>query len=338
MLWVTVNLNCQNRMLPQIVKRKPWPFCGGVRRMRHFLLLPALAAFLALPARAQVTVDLNALDQLKKPAPGQPTPGQPTPAKQAAKPGPKPKPPSRTATKPAAPEATQPSGTAPAAASTAAPAAARQPPGFHAPLPPMPGAPPPDAALAPLLPPVPLAKRSPASGANQPVAADAKGAGQAFPGGMRITFGDGQGELSPTSEQAIKLLVSQAPKSETVSYNVLAYASGTPEDPSTARRLSLARGLAVRSVLMSAGVPSARIYVRALGATSGSATPDRVDVGVLGANAPPPDLALPPPPEATIPAEAPAEPAAPDKPTPDKPTTQGPTAQGVVNQGAGKTP
>jgi hypothetical protein len=80
----------------------------------------------------------------------------------------------------------------------------------------------------------------------------------------------------------------------------VAYAAGTPEDPSTARRLSLARALAVRSALIADGVSSTRIYVRALGAQpggalAGDAPADRVDLSVLGANAP------------SIPASAPAE-------------------------------
>ena len=66
----------------------------------------------------------------------------------------------------------------------------------------------------------------------------------------------------------------------------MAYAAGTPEDPSTARRLSLSRALAVRSALMADGVTSSRIYVRALGATGGDEPPDRVDLAVMGGNAP----------------------------------------------------
>ena len=75
------------------------------------------------------------------------------------------------------------------------------------------------------------------------------------------------------------------PAGDGTSFNVVAYAAGTPGDPSTARRLSLARALAVRSALMANGVGSSRIYVRALGASAGDETPDRVDVAVLGANA-----------------------------------------------------
>ncbi len=77
-----------------------------------------------------------------------------------------------------------------------------------------------------------------------------------------------------------------APAGDTTSFNVVAYAAGTPEDPSTARRLSLSRALAVRSALMADGIGSSRIYVRALGATGGDAAPDRVDLAVMGGNTP----------------------------------------------------
>jgi outer membrane protein OmpA-like peptidoglycan-associated protein len=254
-----------------------------MRMLSPLLIVAALAS----PAQAQVTVDLNALDQLKPAAPGT------AERKAAPKPAPRPKV-AKTPSKPASPEASQSPVTRPPV-TTAEP---KPPPGFHAPLPALPGNPPDGVALAPLPPPTPPTNKS--NPPPAPVTPTAAGIGQAFPGGMRITFGGGQGELSQVSEKSLKALVEQAPKTETISYNVLAYAPGTPEDPSTSRRLSLARALAVRSVLMEAGVPSTRIYVRALGATAGSSTPDRVDVSVLGANAPPPDQATPPP--ADIPA------------------------------------
>jgi outer membrane protein OmpA-like peptidoglycan-associated protein len=101
-----------------------------------------------------------------------------------------------------------------------------------------------------------------------------------------VTFGTGQSDLSPASAAAIQNLVKTAPSNDSTSFNVVAYAAGTPEDPSTARRLSLARALAVRSALMANGIGSSRIYVKALGASEGDKTPDRVDLAVLGGNAP----------------------------------------------------
>jgi len=65
----------------------------------------------------------------------------------------------------------------------------------------------------------------------------------------------------------------------------VAYAAGRPEDPSTARRLSLSRALAVRAALMADGISSNRIYVRALGAQASDGPADRVDISVLGSAA-----------------------------------------------------
>jgi outer membrane protein OmpA-like peptidoglycan-associated protein len=79
--------------------------------------------------------------------------------------------------------------------------------------------------------------------------------------------------------------VQAAPIGEATTFNVLAYAANDPDDPSAARRLSLARAIAVRAVLMSDGVPSSRIYLRALGSQPGEGPPDRVELSVLGSNA-----------------------------------------------------
>ena len=103
-------------------------------------------------------------------------------------------------------------------------------------------------------------------------------------GGLTVTFGSGQADLSPSSAEAIQGLVKKAPSGDSTSFNVVAYAAGTPDDPSTARRLSLSRALAVRSALMANGVGSSRIYVRALG-TPKDGEADRVDLTVMGGNA-----------------------------------------------------
>src|SRR4029077_2896352 len=90
-------------------------------------------------------------------------------------------------------------------------------------------------------------------------------------GGLRGAFGRGQAALRPASAAAIHDLVQASPAGADTSFNVVAYAAGTPEDPSTARRLSLARALAVRSALIADGGRSARGYFRApRGATRGA--------------------------------------------------------------------
>ena len=87
-------------------------------------------------------------------------------------------------------------------------------------------------------------------------------------------------DLTPADEAAIRDLARALPAPAAESVNVIAYAAGKPDDASTARRVSLSRGIAVRSVLLASGVPSAQIYVRAMGATAAGDPPDRVELTV----------------------------------------------------------
>ena len=267
--------------------------------MRHPFSPLAVLLLLASPAAAQVTVDLHALDQVQgaggapsatatKPAPQRHPPRKETRHKPAAKSSAAHHQPAQPKTaaepSPASPAAGNAAPAAPAAAATAAvppvPSPAAPPPAAV-----LPAAPPPNVRLSPLEPEPPTAKPPPAP--EPVVAADAGGKAAPIPEGLRVTFGNDRGELNPASEAALKQFADKAPKGDNASINVLSYAAGSPDDPSIARRLSLSRALAVRSVLMAEGIPSARIYVRALGAAGGDGPPDRVDVTVMGANAPP---------------------------------------------------
>jgi len=286
--------------------------------MRHFLLPLAILLLPAAPALAQVTVDLHALDALPSlpeaparrsppslvPAPRAPVaaaepagPGQrpvvampaspaiaaqsrpASPAPSAAPPGP-----SHAAVasvsptgpaSPSAPPPAAPSSTAPARPPAAAPP---PPPATMAPTPPA------VASIAPIPPPAPPANAAPPPA--PPIAADAGSTASATSAGLRLTFAAGKSDLSPGSADSVKHVVQGAPPGDATTFNVLAYAAGDPDDPSVARRLSLERAIAVRSVLMADGVPSSRIYLRALGSEPGQGPPDRVDLSVLGANAP----------------------------------------------------
>ena len=132
-----------------------------------------------------------------------------------------------------------------------------------APLPSIPPAPPPPPVIkAPVIV-VPLHPSPP----PPPVPVVAKAAGSASPlaGGVRITFGPGSADLNAATMQALQdfaVLLKSDPAARAL---VLAYCRGTPDDPSTPRRISLERGLAARAVLIHAGIPSTRIYVRAIG-------------------------------------------------------------------------
>jgi outer membrane protein OmpA-like peptidoglycan-associated protein len=141
----------------------------------------------------------------------------------------------------------------------------------------LPEAVPQTAKLAPVEPPAALSLPPP-----PPVSETADTAAAATASGLRLTFAPGQSDLSPDSTASIRELTEGAANGDATTFNVLAYAPGRPDDPSTARRISLSRAMAVRSALVADGVPSARIFVRALGDPHGDGPPDRVDVNLIG--------------------------------------------------------
>ncbi|WP_158925180.1 OmpA family protein [Acidisphaera sp. S103] len=239
--------------------------------MRPLPILSAILLTAATPVFAQVTVDLHALQALPdhpaasrpaRPMPAPVVPKHPTVATRQA--------PATPAPQPAKPES------APKTASVA--------PAAPAPQPTMPENVPNTASIAPIAPPPPVAGAKPPT----PPPVSAKAATEAAPTttGLRLTFAPGESDLSPESSASIKQLTAGGPLGDMTTFNVLAYAPGKADDPSTARRVSLSRAMAVRSALVADGVPSARIFVRALGEQFGSGPPDRVDISVMGANAP----------------------------------------------------
>jgi outer membrane protein OmpA-like peptidoglycan-associated protein len=250
--------------------------------MRQFCLVLTALLATAASAAAQVTVDLHALDALPGAKPGHTGAharhgaAKPPPRTAAAKPKPPAPNQEKEAAAPAAVATTQPGTPAVAAPPAATPPSPAPPPAT------LPTAAPPVVALAPVEPPQATEPEPPPP---PPISDKAATAAATTPTGLRVTFGKGEADLSPSSAAAIKSLVAGAPPGTNTSFNVAAYAAGTPEDPSTARRLSLSRALAVRSALIADGVSSSRIYVRALGAASGDEPPDRVDLAVLGGNA-----------------------------------------------------
>lgn len=218
-----------------------------------FALVPAL--LLTTPGLAQVKVDPGALDQLVPPPPVKPT-TKSAPAKKAA---------TKPTTKPVA---------------KAVPKPTPPPPPVPKVAPPVPALPPPIVVPArPIPPPPPV-----------PVKPDAKGeVSNLPPNGVRVTFGADSPDLNPATDQALRTVAHAAPPTSTLT--VTAYAGGTPDDPSTPRRLSLSRALAARAVLITEGVASVRIFVRALGAgapAQAEGPPDRVDVTLTTAAVPAP--------------------------------------------------
>lgn len=234
--------------------------------MRPSLLQLSILAGLLAPvtAFAQVSVNQGALDQLAPAAPVR-RPAAPAPAAKPVVPAP-----------------------APFVAPTAAPAK-------PAPTTPIPITMPAEPPLVPYAPPSPpllpppvfAVPTRPEPPPPPPVVVE-KAVGEAHPidRGMRITFGPGSADLNAATEGALEAVAEAARRAPTQPVNVTAHADGTPEDPSTPRRLALARGLAARAVLVNHGIVSTRIYVRAAGpeATEGGPA-DRVDVVIGPTNA-----------------------------------------------------
>ncbi len=143
----------------------------------------------------------------------------------------------------------------------------------------MPAAPPAHPVLAP--PPFVMPAHAPPPPPPVPVRADAPGVAAPLPGGLRVTFGPGSSDLNPGTLAAIRAVAAGAIANPAQVVAITAWAPGTADDPSTPRRLSLERALAVRAVLINAGMVSERIRALAKGAADAAGGPsDRADVSV----------------------------------------------------------
>ena len=91
-------------------------------------------------------------------------------------------------------------------------------------------------------------------------------------------FANGSSEINKVAETRINGIAKSLQRDEKLRLQLLAYAGGKGQTLSQARRTSLSRGLAVRSLLMEKGILSTRIDVRALGNKSDSGPPNRVDM------------------------------------------------------------
>jgi outer membrane protein OmpA-like peptidoglycan-associated protein len=209
--------------------------------MRCLLTLLLIPA----PALAQVTTDPGALDTLGSAA-------KPTVA--PAAPG-------------GAPRHARHHKPAPHDAAAAAPLRAIQ----------IPAAPPANPVIPP--PPFVMPAHKPPPPPPVPVRPDAVGTATTEDGGARITFGPASSDLNPGTVAALQKIAADAKANLAMQIDITAWATGTAEDPSTPRRLSLDRALAARAVLINAGIVSDRIHAIAKGFEgAGRAPPDRVDV------------------------------------------------------------
>lgn len=94
---------------------------------------------------------------------------------------------------------------------------------------------------------------------------------------FRVLFDQKSAKISDAARAPLQELSNRMKESENLRVQLLAYAEGSPETASQARRLSLSRALAVRSFLINQGVRSTRMDVRALGNKAESGPRDRVD-------------------------------------------------------------
>jgi len=173
---------------------------------------------------------------------------------------------------PAAPPPAQPA--APRAQESAAAAPAHITPPAPPPAPPVARqAPAPSRAVTPK----PVA---PAPAANRQTAALPPASLPAEGQALRLLFEGSTTQLDSAAKQQLQQMAA-ALAANNQRIQLKAFASGTSDRPSAARRESLSRALAVRAHLIESGVRSTRIDVRALGAPSDGGPSDRVDVILL---------------------------------------------------------
>jgi outer membrane protein OmpA-like peptidoglycan-associated protein len=189
---------------------------------------------------------------------------------------------------------------------------AAPPPAVAAPLPPpqeppaatagkkTPEAPPPPAVAAPLpppqeppaatarkeapepAPPAPAVTPPPAQSAALPKPPKAPSAPGFGAGATRsIAYSAGDTRLPDGAQAVLRAAVAALSSDPALRIQLKAYAAGSKEGESPARRLSLSRALGIRSFLIKQGVEPTRIDVRALGSNVPDGSPDRVDVSLV---------------------------------------------------------
>ncbi|QQS12051.1 MAG: OmpA family protein [Rhodospirillales bacterium] len=96
-------------------------------------------------------------------------------------------------------------------------------------------------------------------------------------GPARITFEQNSAALSADARAELDKMAQAIVSGETGRMTLKAYTS-TGGSTSETRRMSLARGLAVRSYLIDKGVPKEKIDLQALGNVGDAGPADRVDL------------------------------------------------------------
>ncbi len=156
-----------------------------------------------------------------------------------------------------------------------------------------PSGPAPSGALAP---PAPTLAPEPSPGTSSPPPAApaaqklalasaprAVGAASLPPGRVTmVRFGAGASDIPEDGKSALDAAAASLAADPKARLQLVAYASGSADDPVAARRVSLTRAVQMRSYLIAKGVPSVRMEVRALGDQNvGSGPADRVDLVIV---------------------------------------------------------
>ena len=121
--------------------------------------------------------------------------------------------------------------------------------------------------------PAPVAEPEPRQVASLPAIALPPEGGQI----LRIEFSGAGSRLSPAAEESLRAVATAIAEADG-RLQLQAFAGGSGENASGARRTSLSRALEVRSFLIEIGVRSTRVDVRALGTAGDSGPAERVDV------------------------------------------------------------
>jgi outer membrane protein OmpA-like peptidoglycan-associated protein len=94
----------------------------------------------------------------------------------------------------------------------------------------------------------------------------------------RVVFPAGWSRLSSKAQAELAPLIARLLGSEETRIIINGFARDATNTPSAARRLSLARAMAVRSLMVEQGIRSTRIELHALGADAANGPADRVDI------------------------------------------------------------
>ncbi len=94
---------------------------------------------------------------------------------------------------------------------------------------------------------------------------------------LTIPFAAGVADIDVSGQGTVKDLAQRLSGDKSIRVQLMAYATDAEKNTSKARRLALDRAVAIRNMLIEAGVERTRIEVRALGDQGEGGNLDRVD-------------------------------------------------------------